>query len=364
MAFNTFVLDQLNNPPEELAIEILKILNATSYALPCAEIFKLSKEAVTSRDISLEMSKTLKPKGLVEIDRKERKPGVGSDIAFWKITQAGKDFLQSTNTKLPEDITPNYDPPIFGQTPAVDTVVAEIEKVIDTPSEPVVAAAAPDYSGKPKSYQILKYIEANQGATTKLLSDLVGTADIGNYVKSFFERGLVVYGKNEHGKRTWNLKEGWTAEQVYDTRKGGSNYSDFTIKTTPVAKQAHIEKQPGAKDENASTPQPPQETNDDIGRVSQALATSVTKNDPVEQVQKIPDEIHQTQIEHDRPAAKVRFAITSDRHMILMGLAAEDIELTEADSHALIKFCGDIALASNVSAALADRMIDLETLGS
>jgi len=33
------------------------------------------------------------------------------------------------------------------------------------------------------------------------------------------------------------------------------------------------------------------------------------------------------------------------------------------DSHMLIQFCGDIALAANVSTALASKVLDIETIG-
>jgi hypothetical protein len=254
------------------------------------------------------------------------------DKAHWKDFKpasskpAGQPVRTELSTKkVSADI---YETPVFGQ-PLITPV--------------------PDYSGKPKAYQILKAIEANPGATTKQLSDSVGTADIGNYVKAYLERGLVVRGKNEDGKSTWSLKDGWSADQVYETRKGGSN---------------HIQQPGAAKNEATSNPKPSPETNDDRAGMSQVLAASVEKADAVEQVQEARVQLNQAEVGNDHPAAKVRFAITSDKHIILMGLTAEDIELTEHDSHVLIQFCGDIALAANASDALATRMVDLETLGS
>lgn len=323
MAFNTFVLDQLNNPPEELAIEILKILNATSYALPCAEIFKLSKEAVTSRDISLEMSQTLKPKGLVEIDRKERKPGVGSDIAFWKITQAGKDFLQSTNTKLPEDITPNYDPPIFGQTPAVDTVVAEIEKFIDTPSEPVVTAAAPDYSDKPKAYQILKYIEQHPGCASKPIQYILGlTSSIKPYIAGYLDRGEVIQFEDDLGltyQVTKPVDEFYRHHKPYEKKSAGATQHDSIPETKATPK-----------------------THDDSGGISQAPSASVEKTDAADEIQKSAAQQLQDQVVND-PAeikqSRYRFAYTNDRClMIFQGKTSFPIELTSHETQQLLTF--------------------------
>jgi hypothetical protein len=241
-----------------------------------------------------------------------------------------------------------YEPPVFGQSSTTDEAVTEIEKIIDSQKQAPVIATVPDYSDKPKAYQIFKFIEVNPGATTKQLSDSVGTADIGNYVKSYLKRGLVVCGKNEDGKRTWSLKEGFSADQVYETRKGGSNHiqqpGEAQHEATPIHEQPQETTATGALDAQATAAEP------------QRIA--------MPEIQTATVETHQPEVGNDHPAAKVRFAITNDRHMILMGLAAEDIELTEADSYALIKFCGDIALAANVSDALATRMVDLETLGS
>lgn len=359
MAFNTFVLDQLNNPPEDLAIEILKILNATSYALPCAEIFKLSKEAVTSRDISLEMSQTLKPKGLVDIDRKERREGVASDIAFWKITQAGKDFLQSKNAKLPADITPDYEPPVFLKNSTTDEAVTEIEKIIDSPKPASetqsadvsdntdVVSESPDYSDKPKAYQILKYIEANPWKTNKeIQTALALKTSIDGYISPYLSHVLI--DKIEIGEMagTRIFKVLKPVDEFYHHRK--------------VAEK----KQPGApKNETTPIPQQPKETTAK-GAVDAQTPAAEPLRVAVPEFQENATQNHQDEVVHDHPASKVRFAITSDKHIILMGLTAEDIELTEGDSHTLIQFCGDIALAANVSSVLASKVIDLETLGS
>lgn len=262
-----------------------------------------------------------------------------------------------TENSIPKVSADTYETPVFGQTHAVETAVAEIEKIIDAQTDKGTAYAVHDYSGKSKAYQILKFIEANPAATTKLLSDLVGTADIGNYVKSYSERGLVVCGKNEHGKRTWSLKDGWTAEQVYDTRKGGANYSELPVKPLPLAQQAPLEKQPGA---------PKNETTPTAVHAQEMQSTEQVKSDSADETIKDKSENHAPiKAENDQVSqGKVRFAITSDKHIILMGLTPDDIELTEGDSNTLIQFCGDIALAANVSSVLASKVIDLETLGS
>lgn len=253
-----------------------------------------------------------------------------------------------TENSIPKVSADTYETPVFGQTHAVETAVAEIEKIIDAPTDKGTAYAVHDYSGKSKAYQILKFIEANPAATTKLLSDLVGTADIGNYVKSYSERGLVVCGKNEHGKRTWSLKDGWTAEQVYDTRKGGANYSESPVKPLPVAQQAPLEKQPGApKNEVSEIPQQPQETAATGAVDAQAPAAEPVRV-AVPEIQENATQNHQDEVVHDHPASKVRFAITSDNHIILMGLAAEDIELSEADSQELISFCGGVYFSNTL----------------
>jgi hypothetical protein len=293
--------------------------------------------------------------------------GYAKDVeGVYSITQAGKENCptrRSTET-LSAPVQENkkiseIDIPIFinaglpiekgpsmeiNQSSVADELKATDQPKNDTPSAPVVASDTPDYSDKPKAYQILKYIEEHPGCASKPIQNILGlTTSIKPYIAGYLDRGEVIQLEDDLGL-TYQVTK--PVDEFYRHHK-------------PYAK-----KSPGAKHENASTPQPTQETNDDIGRLSKKLATSVTKSHPVEQVQKIADEIHQTQVGNDHPAAKVRFAITSDKHIILMGLTANDIELTEADSHTLIQFCGDIALAANVSSVLANRVIDLETLGS
>lgn len=90
---NPLFLNQLISKMPDLHEEILQILKANTEPMTCLEIFDKSEVAVTSRDIRLEMKRKLEAHGMVEIDRKVRRPGTGSDVAYWKIIQVGVDYL-------------------------------------------------------------------------------------------------------------------------------------------------------------------------------------------------------------------------------------------------------------------------------
>lgn len=224
--------------------------------------------------------------------------------------------------------------------------VADQLKATDKP-EPVLVSDSPDYSGKPKAYQMLKYIEAHTGCTSREIMEALGmdpNTSVNPYIKTYLEREEVITANSENG-RIYRVTK--PVDQFYRHRK-------------PISS-----KQPGAAQhdsilETKATPK----ANDDRGGMSQELSVQMAATNAAEKVQEAGVQLNQAEVARDQSSAKVRFAITHDRHMILMGLAAEDIELTEADSFALIKFCGDIALAANVSDALANRIVDLETLGS
>lgn len=269
------------------------------------------------------------------------------DKAHWKDFKpaSSKPAAQPIRTEksIPKVSADTYETPVFGQTHAVETAVAEIEKIIDAPTDKGTAYAVHDYSGKSKAYQILKFIEANPAATTKLLSDLVGTADIGNYVKSYSERGLVVCGKNEHGKRTWSLKDGWTAEQVYDTRKGGANYSEAPVKPLPVAQQAPLANQQGAqKNEVTQILQQPQETTA-TGALDAQASQDEPKGAAVPEVSE--QQNHQAEVVSNRAAedepARYRFAYTNDGCLMLMTFGHLPVELTRHETQLLISFLDD-----------------------
>lgn len=250
----------------------------------------------------------------------------------------------STQKVLPD----TYETPVFGQTPAVETAVAEIKKIIDTPAEEISASTSPDYSDKPKAYQILKYIEANPWKTNREIQRALDLkASIDGYISPYLAH--IEIDKIEIGElmgmRIFKVMK--PVDEFYGVRK------------------PYTKKQPAgaSKDEAKPIPQQPEETTAQSALDAQAPAAEPVRV-AVPEVQESATQNHQDEVVHDHPASKVRFAITSDKHIILMGLAAEDIELTEGDSHTLIQFCGDIALAANVSSVLASKVIDLETLGS
>lgn len=252
------------------------------------------------------------------------------DKAHWKDFKpaSSKPAAQPIRTEnsIQKVSTDTYETPVFITKEATDPI----------------ADAEPDYSDKPKAYRILKFIESSPGSTSRDIQNAIGLpGPIDGYISPYLEHIEIL---PKTGGRVFTLKK--PVDEFYNHRK--------------VAEK----KQTGAKDNEAKPiHKQPQETTAKSALDAQAPAAE-PQRDAVHEVQTATVETNQPEVGNDHPAAKVRFAITSDRHMILMGLAAEDIELTEADSHALIKFCGDIALAANVSDALANRMVDLETLGS
>jgi hypothetical protein len=284
--------------------------------------------------------------------------GYAKDVeGVYSITQAGKEncptrrSTENFSAPVKENKTiSEIDIPVFinaglpikgpsmesTQSSVADELKATDQPKNDTPSEPVVGSDTPDYSDKPKAYQILKYIENNPGCSSKPIQNILGlTSSIKPYIAGYLNRGEGIQLEDDLGL-------------TYQVTKP---VDDFYRHHKPYAK-----KSPGAKHETTSTAVHAQE----MQSVEQVKPVSTD-----ETVKEKSENHTSIKAENDLVSqSKVRFAITSDKHIILMGLTPDDIELTEGDSHTLIQFCGDIALAANVSSVLANRVIDLETLGS
>lgn len=70
---------------------------------------------------------------------------------------------------------------------------------------------------KPRTLQILEYIEAHPNCTTKELSSNTGTDSIKAYISLHIQRGNVIFERNTAGSGgKYQLKVGMTAQQVYE----------------------------------------------------------------------------------------------------------------------------------------------------
>lgn len=238
-------------------------------------------------------------------------------------------YLESVK-KVSADTYETYETPVFGQTPAVDTVVAEIEKVIDTPAAVTDAPASPDYSDKPKAYQMLKYIEAHPGCTNReimLALNMDPYIAINAYIKPYSD--FVRIDNPAQGPRVFTLT--------------------IPVDSFYVDKRKAVPKQPGAKNEATPIPQQPQETTatDTVDAQGHEAESSGFAADQASQTftDSRENEIHQTQMEHDHPAvdepARYRFAYTNDGCLMLMTFGQLPIELNRHETQLLISFLED-----------------------
>ncbi|MDF0377663.1 hypothetical protein [Methylophilus sp. YYY-1] len=237
------------------------------------------------------------------------------DKAHWKDFKpaSAKPAAQPIRTEksIPKVSTDTYETPVFGQPTISD------------------APAAPDYSDKPKAYQILKYIEANPGTTSKPIENLLRlTSAIKPYIKGYLDREEVIDANSENGR-------------IYRVTKPVDEF----YRHCKVAEN----KQPGAKDAATPIPQQPQETTatDTVDAQGHEVESSGFAADQASQTftDSRENEIHQTQVEHDHPVvdepARYRFAYTNDGCLMLMTFGQLPIELNRHETQLLISFLDD-----------------------
>lgn len=199
------------------------------------------------------------------------------------------------------------------------------------------AVKAKRSEGQTKTYQILEKIEKAPRATAKDL----GYQDLMNYLKSYINRGLVILDKNDTGTRTYMLKKGMTAKDVYSTRLGGENYR----KPVPEA---------------LTDPNPLQDKHrPDLVMVDDYIPEFLRKDtqanvekQPEPAKEELSDLIMQRQIDYveskkPTPTASpaqsgsFRVAYTNDGCLMLLGLDSQPIELNAAQTNDLVEFISE-----------------------
>ncbi|BEV07995.1 hypothetical protein [Methylophilus sp. DW102] len=92
MAFKHFVMKQLLNPPLRLDKEIMRLLDANK-SMSSAEMHAQISN-VTINAVSEAIQTNLKPRKLVEIDRKAWVRGITYMVTYWRLTPTGKQLLE------------------------------------------------------------------------------------------------------------------------------------------------------------------------------------------------------------------------------------------------------------------------------
>jgi hypothetical protein len=84
--------------------EILMIVDSSAEPLCCADIYDKSKQGMDTRSISIEVSQMTRQSGLLEVARKE-KPANFREIAFYRITDLGREQLRQLNAEIASPAT-------------------------------------------------------------------------------------------------------------------------------------------------------------------------------------------------------------------------------------------------------------------
>lgn len=232
------------------------------------------------------------------------------DKAHWKDFKpaSAKPAAQPIRTEksIPKVSTDTYETPVFGQPTISD------------------APAAPDYSDKPKAYQILKYIEAHPGCTNReimLALNMDPYIAINPYIKPYSD--FVRIDHPAEGPRVFTLT--------------------IPVDSFYVDKNKAVPKQPGANNEVTPIPQQPQENSAKNDLEAKTVPHDVKEMGSAQP--KSDSEIYQTQMEHDHPAlnepARFRFAFTNDGCLMLMTFGQLPVELNRHETQLLMSFLDD-----------------------
>lgn len=92
MAFSDFVMKQLLNPPLRLDKEIMRLLDGKK-TMSVAEMHAQISN-VTINAVSEVIQANLKPRRLVEVDRKAWVRGITYMVTYWRLTPVGKQLLE------------------------------------------------------------------------------------------------------------------------------------------------------------------------------------------------------------------------------------------------------------------------------
>jgi hypothetical protein len=340
MAFDKIFMSQIGQVPEPLDLEILKIMSNINQPMTTQEIFKLSKVAITSRDVSLEFGKNLKKKGLVEIDRKERKPGIAQECAYWKLTQKGIDFIKSGKTELPEyeiedepkmtdeknktdapavddNITgkDEYEIPAFLRKGANKTIVAQTKSLKDNVFNYVLL------HNQATSMQILDAFNDERENASKRIWELVNQGALKK------EDGLIKLGPNAN-KRLAKAKTNLDSFKLIDTQDV-VGLSTANSNTNAVHEQAEKVSKKTDAVLNAT-----QVFVDNFnGKTEQELKAEHRAEKPSSSVPVL--------LAAPAKSGDFRVAYTNDGCLMLLGLQIMPIELNAAQTNDLIDFISE-----------------------
>lgn len=223
----------------------------------------------------------------------------------------------------PETITVT---PVFNIVKAVPTVKAVPEKETEmiTPTE--------TKAEKSKVLMMLEYIEQHPNCTSNEINQGLGFAVGKKFIPSYIEKGLVEVTTNRHNKSAFRLKDGFTAQQVYETRrhanKSTANVTQSAVHITPAVEKA------------------PAETLPEAFEIPSFLTQPQIKLDLESPVQSAVDGTH---VPKPAQSGRFRCAYTNDGCLMLLGIQLLPIKLNAAQTNDLIEFISETITPIGVS---------------
>ena len=214
-------VDQVLNGPKPLRQEILEHLAAAAAPMCCKDLFEISKAALTSRDISLDLC-VMKGKGLVELTEMKEREGFRA-VGFYEITAAGRDYLvagqfedEEESPNEPEEIPAGRGRgtgPDETQAPAPVHLPAVTQSEETQPQEASMVTKT-DHQQKSKVQQMLEFIETNPDCSYADISSGTGHAYADAHLNSYLKKGQVVRWLDSERVKRYRLADGMTAESI------------------------------------------------------------------------------------------------------------------------------------------------------
>lgn len=322
---NPLFLNQLIFTKPDLYEEILQILQANNGPMTCKEIFDKSEVATTSRDVSLEMQQKLKAHGMVEIDRKVRRPGTGAEVAYWKITPAGVGYL---NDKQPSDMRDESKfRTSLAAIPDSDFEVEKPQQPAAIESEKTMTTQAESNTKEIKLSDVLNFVILKPGH----LRSAVITAIAGDNPENMHKVRKII--SNAIGRQQLEFKNMslHVGPKMNDWLKKENNRKKTVVKD-PISEVAKQPVRPTDADLRS--------INTDLCKKHTDAPSKSTLNNvsnTVKPVFKAP-----TQQDIKQP---FRVAYTSDGCLIIMGLQDIAIELDAEQTRELINYVDDMKLS-------------------
>ena len=184
---------------------------------------------------------------------------------------------------------------------------------------------APVAEEKPRSLQVLEYIEAHPGCNNEDISKKFSFSSPVSYIKSHVEKQKVRRTYISNRVAVYHIEDGFTAASIYG---GGSKNNHGHVRKASKAPKVQAYR---AEDKGM-------------------LATVVDKNLEIKTIAEseeyeIPAFLRKS-MELENP--KLKIAYTNQKTIMLFGLTDSPIELSKADSDELIDFCAQMDLCCSV----------------